>query len=159
MTITWPSTLPLPTVQNYAVQPGDAVVRTDMEAGLARQRRRFTDVPSIIGVRWLFTRNQFAVFEAWFKLYAKEGAEFFDIDLLGGIGITTHTARFTRQFDAKLFNGLFWEVTSQLEIRERPTLDAEAMEILLENPPELLMATITELHRLVHEKLPGPLAW
>ena len=159
MSITWPVTLPLPTVENYAVQPGDAVVRTDMEAGLARQRRRFTDVPSIIGVRWLFTRNQFAVFEAWYKLYAKEGAEFFDIDLLGGIGITTHTARFTRQFDAKLFNGLFWEVTSQLEIRERPTLDDEALEILLENPPESLFTTINALHLLVHTSLPGPLVW
>lgn len=159
MSIVWPITLPLPTVQSYAVQPGDAVVRTEMEAGLARQRRRFTDVPSMIGVRWLFTRNQFAVFEAWYKLYAKEGAEFFDIDLLGGIGITTHTARFTRQFDAKLFNGLFWEVTSQLEIRERPTLDAEAMEILLENPPEPLFVTINTFHQLIHITLPGPSVW
>ncbi len=159
MSVIWPSTLPLPTVQSYAVQPGDAVVRTEMEAGLARQRRRFTDVPSMIGVRWLFTRNQFAVFEAWYKLYAKEGAEFFDIDLLGGIGITTHTARFTRQFDAKLFNGLFWEVTSQLEIRERPTLDAEAMEILLENPPEPLFTTINAFHLLIHTSLPNPLVW
>ena len=130
-----------------------------MEAGLARQRRRFTDVPSSIGVRWLFTRNQFAIFEAWFKLYAKEGAEFFDIDLLGGIGITTHTARFNRQFDAKLFNGLFWEVTSELEIRERPTLDAEAIEVLLENSPEPLFATINSLHTLVHTSIPGPLVW
>jgi hypothetical protein len=130
-----------------------------MEAGLARQRRRFTDVPSVISVRWLFTRNQFAVFEAWYKIYAKEGAEFFDIDLLGGIGITTHTARFTRQFDAKLFNGFFWEVTSQLEIRERPTLDAEAIAIFLENPPEALLATTTNLHTLVQSQLPGPLAW
>lgn len=159
MSVIWPSTLPLPSVQSYAVQPGDAVIRTEMEAGLARQRRRFTDVPSMIGVRWLFTRNQFAVFEAWYKLYAKEGAEFFDIDLLGGIGITTHTARFKRQFDAKLFNGLFWEVTSQLEIRERPTLDVEAMEILLENPPEPLFATINTFHQLIHTTLPGPSVW
>lgn len=159
MTTTWPVTLPPPTVDGYAVKPGDAILRTDMEAGLARQRRRFTDVPSVIVVRWVMTRNQFAVFEAWYKLYAKEGAEFFDIDLLGGIGMTTHNARFTQQFDAKLVNGNLWEITSQLEIRERPTLDLEATEILLENPPEALLATVDELHRLTHEKLPGPLAW
>jgi hypothetical protein len=159
MPVFWPQTLPLPTVEGYAVQPGDAILRTEMEAGLARQRRRFTDVPSVIAVRWVMTRNQFAVFEAWFKLYAKEGAEFFDIDLLGGIGITTHSARFTRQFDARLFNGNLWEVTSQLEIRERPTLDLEATEILLENPPEALLATVDDLHRLIHEKMPGPLSW
>lgn len=159
MTTTWPVTLPPPTVDGYAVKPGDAILRTDMEAGLARQRRRFTDVPSVIVVRWVMTRNQFAVFEAWYKLYAKEGAEFFDIDLLGGIGMTTHNARFTQQFDAKLVNGNLWEITSQLEIRERPTLDLEATEILLENPPEALLATVDELHRLTHEKLPGSLNW
>ncbi len=44
--IVWPDTLPLPTVQGYAVQPEDAILRTEMEAGLARQRRRFTNVPN-----------------------------------------------------------------------------------------------------------------
>lgn len=149
--VTWPTTLPLPTIQGYGVQPGDAVLRTDMEAGLARQRRRFTSSPSTINVQFLMTRNQFAVFEAWYKFEAKEGAEFFDIDLLGGIGLTTHTARFTRQFDAKLRNGIFWDISSELEIRERPTLDAEALELVLTNEPDLLMGSINALHNVVHQ--------
>lgn len=148
--VTWPTTLPLPTIQGYGVQPGDAVLRTDMEAGLARQRRRFTSSPSTINVQFLMTRNQFAVFEAWYKFEAKEGAEFFDIDLLGGIGLTTHTARFTRQFDAKLRNGTLWDISSELEIRERPTLDAEALELVLTNEPDLLMGSINALHNVVN---------
>ena len=32
--IVWPPTLPLPTVQGYSVQPEDAILRTEMEAGL-----------------------------------------------------------------------------------------------------------------------------
>lgn len=150
MTITWPPTLPLPTVDGFGVQPGDAILRTDMEAGLARQRRRFTAVPSIISVRWLMTRNQFAVFEAWYKFYAKEGAAFFDIDLLGGVGITTHNARFTQQFDARLLNGRLWTVTSQLEIRERPTLQAETLGLLLTNNIDGLLSAIDQLHNTVH---------
>jgi hypothetical protein len=150
MTISWPPTLPLPTVDGYGVQPGDAILRTDMEAGLARQRRRFTSVPSIIAVRWLMTRNQFAVFEAWYKLYAKEGAAFFDIDLLGGVGITTHNARFTQQFDARLLNGRLWTVTSQLEIRERPTLQADTLSLLLTNNIDGLLSAIDQLHNTVH---------
>ena len=149
--VTWPTTLPLPTIQGYGVQPGDAVLRTDMEAGLARQRRRFTNSPSAINVQFLMTRNQFAVFEAWYKFEAKEGAEFFDIDLLGGIGLTTHTARFTRQFDAKLRNGIFWDISSELEIRERPTLNAEALELVLTNEPDLLMGSINALYNVVHQ--------
>jgi len=148
--ITWPTTLPLPTVDGYGVQPGDAILRTDMEAGLARQRRRFTSVPSIISVRWLMTRNQFAVFEAWYKKYAKEGAEFFDIELLGGVGITTHNARFTQQFNATLLNGRLWTVTSQLEIRERPTLNNETLTLLLENNVDVLLSAVDQLHNAVH---------
>ena len=33
MTINFPKTLPYPTVQGYAIKPGEAIVRTEMEAG------------------------------------------------------------------------------------------------------------------------------
>ena len=46
MTINFPKTLPYPTVQGYAIKPGEAIVRTEMEAGPARQRRRYTQTPS-----------------------------------------------------------------------------------------------------------------
>ena len=86
MTINFPKTLPYPTVQGYAIKPGEAIVRTEMEAGPARQRRRYTQTPSRITVKWIFNLEQFAVFEAWYKYYAQEGGEWFIITLLGGIG-------------------------------------------------------------------------
>ena len=46
MTINFPKTLPYPTVQGYAIKPGEAIVRTEMEAGPARQRRRYTQTLS-----------------------------------------------------------------------------------------------------------------
>ena len=159
MTISWPTTLPLPTIDGYGVHPGEAILRTEMEAGPARQRRRFTQVPSRISVRWLFRRQQFALFEAWYRWHAKEGGEWFGIDLLGGLGLVAHEARFTRQFEARVRGGVLWEVTSELEIRERPTLDEDALDLLLENEPSSLLATVSALHSLVHEKLPGPMAW
>ena len=108
MTITWPKTLPLPTVDGYGVHPGEAILRTEMEAGPARQRRRFTQVPSRISARWLFRREQFALFEAWYRWHAKEGGEWFEIELMGGLGLVDHEARFTRQFEARLKNGVLW---------------------------------------------------
>ncbi|MEO5338545.1 MAG: hypothetical protein H7841_16900 [Magnetospirillum sp. WYHS-4] len=159
MTITWPTTLPLPTVQGYGIRPGEAILRTEMEAGPARQRKRFTQVPSRISVRWLMKREQFALFDAWYKWQAKEGGEWFDIPLLGGMGLVEHEARFTRQFEAKLVGGVLWEIASELEIRERPTLDKEALGIFLDNDPTLLLASIRDFNALVHRRLPGPLAW
>ena len=64
MTNRWPDRLPLPTVDGYGIRPGEAILRTEMEAGPARQRRRYTQVPSRITVRWVLRREQFALFEA-----------------------------------------------------------------------------------------------
>ena len=159
MTVSWPATLPLPTIDGYSIRPGEAIVRTEMEAGPARQRRRFTQVPSRIAVRWLLRQDQFALFESWYRWHAKEGAEWFEIDLLGGIGLSDHEARFTRQFEARPRGGVLWEVISELEIRERPVLTEDALAIALDSDLAALLRDIDALHALVHGTLPGPQAW
>ncbi|MBI5121345.1 MAG: hypothetical protein HZA67_10090 [Rhodospirillales bacterium] len=159
MPLSWPTTLPLPTVQGYGIRPGEAILRTEMEAGPARQRKRFTNVPTRIAVRWLMKREQFALFEAWYRWQAKEGGEWFEIPLLGGLGLVTHEARFTRQFDAKLMGGVLWEISSELEIRERPTLSQDELALALESDLGLLIRDVSTFHSLLHAHLPDPLSW
>lgn len=151
MTTTWPDTLPLPTVDGYNIQPGEAILRTEMEAGMARQRRRFTDVPTKVSVRWIMRRDQYAIFEGWYRWNAKEGANWFTVKLLGGLGLLEQEARFTRQFSSRLIGGgNLWEITSELEIRERPVLSEDAMEIVLSTSLPDLILTINQFHNLVH---------
>ncbi|MAF98883.1 MAG: hypothetical protein CMH26_09630 [Micavibrio sp.] len=153
--IIWPSTLPLPTVQGYGVQPGEAILRTEMEAGLARQRRRFTDVPTKVSVRWIMRRDQYAIFEGWYRWHAREGASWFAITLLGGLGLLEQEARFTRQFSSRLLaGGTLWEVTSELEIRERPVLDEGLLNLLLSEDAQGIITVGDGLHILVHQTLP-----
>lgn len=153
--ITWPSTLPLPTVQGYAVQPGEAILRTEMEAGLARQRRRFTDVPTKVSVRWIMRRDQYAIFEGWYRWHAREGASWFAITLLGGLGLLEQEARFTRQFSSRLLaGGTLWEITSELEIRERPVLDEGLLNLLLSEDAQGIITVSNSLYVLVHQTLP-----
>ena len=153
--ITWPSTLPLPTVQGYGVQPGEAILRTEMEAGLARQRRRFTDVPTKVSVRWIMRRDQYAIFEGWYRWHAREGANWFAITLLGGLGLLEQEARFTRQFSSRLLaGGTLWEITSELEIRERPVLDEGLLNLLLSEDAQGIITAGENLHILVHQTLP-----
>lgn len=153
--ITWPSTLPLPTVQGYGVQPGEAILRTEMEAGLARQRRRFTDVPTKVTVRWIMRRDQYAIFEGWYRWHAREGASWFAITLLGGLGLLEQEARFTRQFSSRLLaGGTLWEITSELEIRERPVLDEGLLNLLLSEDAQGIITAGENLHILVHQTLP-----
>ncbi|EME70994.1 hypothetical protein H261_05394 [Paramagnetospirillum caucaseum] len=162
-TISWPVRLPLPTFDGYAIEPQDATSRTDMEAGPARQRRRFTGTPTRIPVRWRLSQTDFATFEAWFRLKLADGAEWFAIDLLGGVGVTGHEARFLGQSNAPYkavpSRGGIWIVTSVLEIRERPMLDEGALEILLAEDVPALFATIDMLHSALHAGLPVTNRW
>lgn len=152
--IAWPETLPLPTVEGYGIQPGDAILRTEMEAGPARKRRRFTQVPSRVSVRWIMRRDQFALFEAWYRWQAKEGGAWFEIELLGGLGLLTQEARFTRQFQAQLLGGTLWEIRSELEIRERPVLDEGLLNLLLSEDAQGIITASNSLYVLVHQTLP-----
>ncbi len=159
MNVIWPVNLPLPIVDGYGVHPGEAILRTEMEAGPARQRRRYTQVPSRISVRWTFRRDQFALFEAWYRWQAKEGGELFEIELLGGLDLVIHEARFTRPFDARIHGRVLWLVTSELEIRERPVLSQEALEVVLTEDLQGLLAVAGSFHTLIHTTLPGPNSW
>ncbi len=150
--ITFPSLLPYPLASSYTIKPDEAIVRTDMEAGPARQRRRYTQTPSKITVKWIMNKEQFALFEAWYKYQAKEGAEQFYITLLGGLGLTEQEARFTTQFEATLTNGYLWEITSELEIRDRPTLREDGMELLIDNDYNKLLLAVDRFELYVNYK-------
>ena len=156
MTEVWPDRLPLPTIEGYGIQPGEAILRTEMEAGPARQRRRFTNVPSRITVRWVMRAEQFLLFESWYRWAAAEGGAWFEIDLLGGLGLLPQEARFTRQFEARPYRGRLWEVTSELEVRARPTLSDGGLALVLNEDVPGLIGSIDSLHTLVHETLPAP---
>ncbi len=156
-TITFPKRLPYPTVEGYSIRPDEAIIRTDMEAGPARQRRRYTQTPSKIAVKWIMLPEQFCLFEAWYKYYAKEGAEWFVITLLGGIGLTEQEARFTQQFEANIIAGRLWQITTELEIRDRPTITEDAMLIIMDSDFQKLEFSIDKLHTLVHKSCPAKL--
>lgn len=151
----WPvARIPLPNVEGYAITPGEALVRTDMESGAARARRRFTQTPAKVAVRWNLRPLTYAIFEAWFRHEAMEGAQWFEIELLGGIGLAPHQARFTKAYQARLSSGNLWEVSAELELRNRPMLTRDALGVLVESDFEALAASVDSLDILVHQQLP-----
>ncbi len=72
--------------------------------------------------------------------------------------MSVHEARFARQFNASVVRGNRWQVTSELEIRERPVLTEDGLAIALDSDLSALFATIGRLHGLVHATLPGALS-
>ena len=116
----WPTSLPSPTVEGYGIQPQAAFIRTDMDQGPARQRRRFTTAPTHCPVRWLLTEAQLATLESWFDGSISAGSAWFTVKLRNGQGQQAVDARFIEPWKASLLSGRNYEVTAMLEVRNRP---------------------------------------
>lgn len=116
---TWPTSLPVALAAGYGYAPQQAFVRTDMDQGPARQRRRFTSAPTIYSVSWLMSEAQFGIFESWFRDEANDGAEWFEIQLRGGTGMQTVEARFMTGWSVERVASMY-KIEAQLEVRNRP---------------------------------------
>ena len=118
---TWPASLPKPNSDGYQIKPADQTVRTDMDSGFARQRRRTTARNDKVSVSWFFTDAQLAAFRTWFYDSATGiagGSGWFTISLaLGLTGETSVDARFVGPYQISHAGGLQWNVSGELEIR------------------------------------------
>lgn len=159
----WPSQLPLPTFQGYAIEPLEGVLRTEMSQGAARQRQQYTSVPERVSVRWRFSQWQYALFRSWYKNKAKRGAEYFSITLLTGLGMVPHEARFAGSGNAPYHtepqrggkNGTIWIVTTTLEVRDSPDLSEDVLDLALTENMDGLLAAMDGVGELVNVTLPG----
>lgn len=116
---TWPTNFPDPLTSGYSIQPQQAFIRTDMDQGPARQRRRFTTTPTVYSVKWIMSEQQFGIFESWFRDEVDDGAAWFTINLRGGTGIQAVEARFMQPWTSTRVAPMY-EVDGQLEVRNRP---------------------------------------
>jgi len=117
---TWPSTLPTTVVNGYSISPQQSFIRTEMDQGPSRQRRRFTTTPTNFSINWFMTESEFGIFESWFRDEINNGASWFYIELRNGKGMQTVEARFMESWEAGFVAPHYYSVRSQLEIRNRP---------------------------------------
>lgn len=82
-TIFWPEHFPAALLsgrKNNVVSP---MIRTEFASGRSRARRKFTAVPVIHNVSWLFKTPQLASeFEQWFAETLQDGTEWFGMELV-----------------------------------------------------------------------------
>lgn len=119
----YPVGLPRPLQQGYELRTINPLLRTEMASGRARQRRAFTAVPTFASCVWILTHVQAQAFEAWYRNGILDGAEWFDVEIQTPMGVQPYTARFTGIYQGpRLVGGRYWEVSGELELRERPVL-------------------------------------
>jgi len=85
-------------------------------------------------LQWHLTRFELALFEAWYRGYAEQGAAYFAMTLISGVGLETHEIRFFKPFENTAKSGELFIVAAEVESRDPPWLDQGALDLLLENP-------------------------
>jgi hypothetical protein len=121
--IDYPADLPLPLRSGYGLNHVSPMMRTELESGRARQRRRYTSVPSIASVAWVFTQSEAQLFEAWFRWTLSDGVEWFNATLRTPLGLMPYECRFVEMYSGPDLVGMDrWQLGASLEIRERQTL-------------------------------------
>lgn len=129
----YPSTL-LPNPQvNFRGAIQQNVIRTKMDSGRYRARRRFTRELREYRVSWQFSDDQYGVFQSWLLHKLNGGADWFNISLpLSGQGFQTVLARISEgQYTASHENVLYWVVSAALEVEETDVLSEGTFDALL----------------------------
>lgn len=115
---TWPSTLPEPLAPGYGLDAGEATVRTDMDGGAARVRRRCTAIPDKVSLKFLLTEAQMVIFRAFYDADMQQGAAWVFIPVKTGrsIGVSNLECRPTSPFKFALVGKCF-AVELPVEVR------------------------------------------
>ncbi|HAJ72429.1 MAG TPA: hypothetical protein DCO68_10165 [Methylophilaceae bacterium] len=114
----WPTTLPLPSTESYSINPQSSVIRTNMEAGPAKYRKRFTAVPYDVTAQFLMTPAQMAIFKTFYNTTINLGADWFifnGLDLGNGYATNSEVHIVGEPQEVKM-DGL-WRVSLKLEVR------------------------------------------
>lgn len=128
-TVDYPTELPIPLQDGYSIQHVSPLMRTDLDSGRARQRRRFTSVPSNVSVNWFMTEGEAIVFEGFFKHTLLDGALWFNCPLRTPMGCKLYECRFVDIYDGpNLDNTYYWRFSATIEIKERQVIDSAWLE-------------------------------
>ncbi|QTD91755.1 hypothetical protein [Burkholderia anthina] len=160
----WPATLPAASFPNgYSIAPGTPYVETDMDSGRTRSRRRFSRVPSTIDVVWFMSMDQYAVFEGFLEYEVGLGANWFQIDLLSGIGKSPMQVKFTGSppFKQTLSADTprYCTVAATLKVRRIPVASRDEYDVMKVYPASEISTMDDLLHHFIHVELPGPSRW
>lgn len=115
-----PVHLPFPTT-SLSVAQRPSAIRTKMDSGFVRQRRRFSVEHVGVGVDWSFDDFQMGMFEAFHKHKINLGADWFEMQVpLGGGNIRTHVVRLIDGIYSQQYEDVgYWKVSCDLEVQER----------------------------------------
>lgn len=117
---TWPTSLPDPQFSGYDLETTDATVRTSMDGGAPRVRRRNTATPDHVTLRFVLSEAQMATFRAFWDGGFMSGAAWVFMPVKTGraAGLASRECRpLNGVFHAVPISKTHWSVDLKVEVR------------------------------------------
>jgi len=144
----YPDVLPLPLRRSYGFDPVNNILTTEMKSGRSRQRISFDKVPTFSTMSWILPVTKAQYFEAWAVGIAK--ADWFIMPLTTPLGLLDTEVRFAETLKGPRLVGVnLWEYEAKIEVRERPVLPPDWIELL---PDYILLMDVFD--RAINQKWP-----
>lgn len=124
--IQYPEGLPAMLLDGHSLQTVDPQLRSELDSGRARVRRKFTATPTYVqGAILARTDSQAQLFEAWWEQVLVSGTKYFEMPVKTPLGNQMQTVRFDGIYQGPvLVPPGYWRYTFTLELRKRPIIPA-----------------------------------
>lgn len=123
--IQYPAGLPCFQRTGYRLQTKDPQLRSELESGRSRVRRKFTQTPTTIQVVTKpMTDSQAQLFEAWWEQVLVSGTKWVELPLKTPLGMQNYTVQFIGIYDGPELVGNRWRFGCTVQLRKRPIIPA-----------------------------------
>jgi hypothetical protein len=154
--IVYPSNmLPRPLIDGYGLTALPSTVRTDMDNGFARMRRRFTRAPTIATVAWNMPATDFGLFDSWWRSVLLDGTSWFLLPMRNGVSDDHWLVRGIQPPEAALLTADVYKITWRLEVDAVAYLSADDVAAIIASQAPTLAAETAALHTFVHVDYPA----
>jgi hypothetical protein len=119
--IKYPSNLPSPLLSSHALKQQSNLLRTKMDSGHSRSRRRFKSVPTVMSATWHCKNEKAAAFEGFITHALHDCTAWFLLDILTPNGLIEHEVKFITSplEEYKPLSLTHWEYKAKIEINKR----------------------------------------
>ena len=115
----YPSSLPLPEGSDYQIGFGSTVLRSSMDDGMPRQRKRFSTHIDDLPITIYYNDAELVEFERFVREDINGGTSWFNMELRDGEGVRLMEVMIQDGKYAIKKEGLKWAVSMRLDIANR----------------------------------------
>jgi hypothetical protein len=156
VTIVYPSNmLPRPLSDGYGLAAMPSTIRTDMDNGFARVRRRFTRAPTAATLNWNMPAQKFGLFDSWWRSVLLDGTSWFLSPLRNGVSDDAWLVRGVQSPEVSTLTTDVYRISWRVEVEAVPALDAADVAELIASQSFDLSAAVNALHQFVHVDYPA----